>query len=119
MPLGFDTVEADRIAPGGTYARANIQPACRRCNSARGNRSDWTPPMPPRRIVLSPADVLVIQALGKRGEWLNISQVTERCKDPDSIDVPGTLMSLTRRGIIERDHEGRMVLYRSPAKSPR
>lgn len=31
------TVEADRIDPNGGYARANVLPACRVCNAARGN----------------------------------------------------------------------------------
>lgn len=37
--LTVDTVTADRIKPGcegGTYARANIRPACGGCNSATG-----------------------------------------------------------------------------------
>lgn len=36
-PLDFETIEADRIVPGGPYARHNIQPACRGCNARRGN----------------------------------------------------------------------------------
>ena len=40
--LTFATVEADRIIPGGAYARWNIQPACRRCNLARSNNLEWT-----------------------------------------------------------------------------
>lgn len=39
--LGYDEVEADRIVPGGTYARFNIQPACRACNLARSNNASW------------------------------------------------------------------------------
>ena len=39
--LNFDSVEADRIEPGGTYARRNIQPACRSCNLARSNCKEW------------------------------------------------------------------------------
>jgi 5-methylcytosine-specific restriction endonuclease McrA len=35
--LSFATIEADRIIPGGSYARTNIQPACRSCNVARGD----------------------------------------------------------------------------------
>lgn len=37
-PLEYDTVEADRIIPGGSYRRDNIIPACRRCNASRGNK---------------------------------------------------------------------------------
>jgi hypothetical protein len=29
------TLEADRIVPGGSYRRTNIQPSCRRCNVGR------------------------------------------------------------------------------------
>jgi hypothetical protein len=39
--LDSDTVEADRIIPGDTYARHNIQPSCRPCNAARGNNTEW------------------------------------------------------------------------------
>jgi 5-methylcytosine-specific restriction endonuclease McrA len=40
-PLTFATVEADRIVPGGSYRRDNVQPACRRCNLARSNKVSW------------------------------------------------------------------------------
>lgn len=33
--------EADRIVPGGTYARTNVQPACRGCNLGRSNNTTW------------------------------------------------------------------------------
>jgi 5-methylcytosine-specific restriction endonuclease McrA len=39
--LTFETVEADRINPGGSYRRTNVQPACRSCNAARSNNLDW------------------------------------------------------------------------------
>jgi 5-methylcytosine-specific restriction endonuclease McrA len=42
--LTFATVEADRIVPGGSYARSNVQPSCRPCNAARSNRLDWVSP---------------------------------------------------------------------------
>lgn len=42
--LTYETVEADRIIPGGPYVRQNVQPACRTCNLARGDRVDWTAP---------------------------------------------------------------------------
>lgn len=35
--LDFKTVEQDRIIPGGSYNRANIQPSCRPCNVRRGD----------------------------------------------------------------------------------
>lgn len=43
--LTYDTVEADRIVPGGSYARCNVQPACRRCNAARSNNDAWVSPV--------------------------------------------------------------------------
>lgn len=35
--LTFATVEADRIIPGGSYRRENVQPACRPCNLAKSD----------------------------------------------------------------------------------
>ena len=35
-PLTFRTVEADRIIPGASYRRENIQPSCSPCNKRRG-----------------------------------------------------------------------------------
>lgn len=40
--LTFETVEADRIIPGGSYRHENVQPACRSCNLARSNDITWT-----------------------------------------------------------------------------
>jgi len=37
----YRTVEADRIVPGGPYRRDNVQPACRACNLARSNNTQW------------------------------------------------------------------------------
>lgn len=34
--LGFHTVTADRIDPGGTYAHDNVRPACRACQNTQG-----------------------------------------------------------------------------------
>lgn len=39
--LTYKTVEADRIVPGGSYRHENVQPACRRCNLSRSNRTSW------------------------------------------------------------------------------
>lgn len=39
--LTYATVEADRIIPGGSYRRDNVQPACRRCNADRSNDTTW------------------------------------------------------------------------------
>jgi len=35
--LDVQTIEQDRIIPGGSYARSNIQPSCRSCNVRRGD----------------------------------------------------------------------------------
>jgi 5-methylcytosine-specific restriction endonuclease McrA len=35
--LAIDEIEADRIEPGGSYARGNVIPACRSCNEQRGD----------------------------------------------------------------------------------
>lgn len=43
VELTFDTVESDRIEIGGSYARANVQPACRSCNASR-QRDGWISP---------------------------------------------------------------------------
>src|SRR5262245_21896986 len=43
--LAFDTLEADRIVPGGSYRRENIQPACRECNLDRSDNPDWVAPL--------------------------------------------------------------------------
>jgi hypothetical protein len=40
--LDFTTVEADRIIPGGSYRRDNVQPACRPCNVARSDDAELT-----------------------------------------------------------------------------
>lgn len=39
--LRYSTVEADRIVPGGSYRRSNVQPACRACNLGRSNNESW------------------------------------------------------------------------------
>lgn len=41
--LTFHTVEADRIVPGGSYARTNVQPSCRACNLSRSDNLSWKP----------------------------------------------------------------------------
>jgi 5-methylcytosine-specific restriction endonuclease McrA len=35
--LTYETLEQDRIIPGGSYAMHNLQPSCQRCNEARGD----------------------------------------------------------------------------------
>lgn len=42
--LTFETMQADRIIPGGSYRRENVQPSCARDNRDRGNKIDWVPP---------------------------------------------------------------------------
>jgi hypothetical protein len=43
--LPMAEVEADRINPGGSYRRDNIQPACGADNRARSNNAAWVSPM--------------------------------------------------------------------------
>jgi 5-methylcytosine-specific restriction endonuclease McrA len=38
-----DELHADRIIPGGSYRRENVQPACAGCNIRRGNKVEWIP----------------------------------------------------------------------------
>jgi hypothetical protein len=38
-PQDYDSVEADRIIPGGSYAYYNVQPSCGPCNKQRGDLS--------------------------------------------------------------------------------
>lgn len=40
--LNYETVEADRIIPGGSYRWDNVQPSCRACNLDRSNDESWT-----------------------------------------------------------------------------
>lgn len=42
MMLTFETVEADRIIPGGSYRRENVQPSCAPCNKLRSNKTEWS-----------------------------------------------------------------------------
>lgn len=42
--VAFETMDVDRIIPGGTYRRDNIQPSCVFCNRSRQDRTDWTSP---------------------------------------------------------------------------
>ena len=39
--LTFETVERDRIIPGASYRRENLQPSCGPCNKARSNNASW------------------------------------------------------------------------------
>jgi hypothetical protein len=40
--LTYETLEADRIVPGGSYRHENVQPSCAHCNKARSNNASWT-----------------------------------------------------------------------------
>ena len=42
LALSYETVEADRKDCGGSYARTNVQPACRPCNLARSDDASLT-----------------------------------------------------------------------------
>lgn len=42
--IDYYTVEADRVLPGGSYRRDNIQPSCKPCNLSRSNNLDWAGP---------------------------------------------------------------------------
>jgi len=46
--LTFETIEQDRIIPGGGYSRTNVQPSCGPCNNRRGNSpiTPYPPTMP-------------------------------------------------------------------------
>lgn len=43
--LEYAELEADRITPGGSYRRDNIQPSCGKCNKARSNNTAWISPL--------------------------------------------------------------------------
>lgn len=42
-PVTRAELHADRIIPGGSYRRDNVQPACAGDNIRRGNKIDWSP----------------------------------------------------------------------------
>lgn len=44
-PLVYETIEADRIVPGESYARSNVQPSCRPCNVQRSDNQNWVGPL--------------------------------------------------------------------------
>lgn len=54
LMLDYATVTADRINPSGPYTRANIQPACRLCNKARGCDPTWTYTPPADGVAVTP-----------------------------------------------------------------
>jgi hypothetical protein len=39
--LTYPELEADRIVPGGSYRRSNVQPSCGPCNKQRSDDPDW------------------------------------------------------------------------------
>jgi hypothetical protein len=42
--LSYETVQADRIIPGGSYRRDNVQPSCGIDNILRANKIGWVAP---------------------------------------------------------------------------
>ena len=40
-PLTFETLQQDRIVPGGSYAMSNLQPSCESCNLLRAHNIEW------------------------------------------------------------------------------
>jgi hypothetical protein len=53
--LTFEQIEADRINPGGSYRRDNVQPSCRPCNISRSDKVEWSGNLVPAmaRLVLA------------------------------------------------------------------
>lgn len=45
VTLTRETLQADRIIPGGTYRRDNVQPSCAKDNVARSNNVAWLSPL--------------------------------------------------------------------------
>lgn len=43
--LSFEEIDVDRIVPGGSYRRDNVQPSCAFDNRSRGNRTEWSSPL--------------------------------------------------------------------------
>lgn len=41
--LDATSLRVDRIIPGGSYGRDNVQPSCHTDNTDRSNKLDWTP----------------------------------------------------------------------------
>ncbi len=63
---GTERIEIDHIVPltrGGTHTASNFAPACKTCNTSKGNRllGEWTPPNPPTAPNGAPR---------RRAEWL-------------------------------------------------
>lgn len=45
IKVTMETMERDRINPGGPYTHANIQLSCTSCNRERGDNPDWVSPL--------------------------------------------------------------------------
>lgn len=43
--LDYANVQADRIIPGGSYRRSNVQPSCQTCNIRRSDNRCWSCPL--------------------------------------------------------------------------
>lgn len=48
--LDYKSLTVDRIVPGESYRRENIQPACFRCNNRKGDYSLWKPTIWPLNL---------------------------------------------------------------------
>lgn len=63
--LSYETVQADRIVPGGTYRRSNVQPSCARCNRRRSNNTAWVSPLMARLAKSANATAADLKEQGK------------------------------------------------------
>ena len=43
--LTYDDIDVDRVIPGDSYRRDNVQPSCAFDNRSRGNKPDWSSPL--------------------------------------------------------------------------
>lgn len=59
VTLTRETLQADRIIPGGSYRRNNIQPSCAKDNNARSNNVAWLSPLALAAVAVDDALVMV------------------------------------------------------------
>lgn len=55
VSLTFATLQADRIIPGGSYRRDNVQPSCARDNIARSDNAAWISPLAAAAVAVNDA----------------------------------------------------------------
>jgi hypothetical protein len=60
--LTLETLEADRIVPGGSYRRDNVQPSCGPDNRSRSNNARWLSPLALAAIAVDDAMPTLINA---------------------------------------------------------